>query len=56
MIGKATVLSALGDRPAVRKLLQQIDATLARKPKLSSELKRELDIARSQLNAAIIPG
>lgn len=53
MIGKAALLSAQGDRAAVRELLQQIDATLPRKPRLSTELKRELELTRTQSNAAL---
>jgi Tfp pilus assembly protein PilF len=55
MIGKATVLAALGDRAAVRNLIQQIDATLPRKPNLSNELKRELESTRNNLSAAADP-
>ncbi|HEV2296476.1 MAG TPA: tetratricopeptide repeat protein [Tepidisphaeraceae bacterium] len=56
MIGKATVLWAQGDRAAVRALLQQIDATLPRKPRLPAELKQELELTRTQANAAFDPG
>jgi Flp pilus assembly protein TadD len=53
MIGKATVLAELGERAAVRDLIQQIDAMLPRKPNLSNELKRELESARNNLSASI---
>jgi tetratricopeptide (TPR) repeat protein len=55
MIGKATVLAALGERARLRELIQQIDATLTRKPALSAELKRELESARNSGNAAVDP-
>jgi tetratricopeptide (TPR) repeat protein len=55
MIGKASVLAAMGERAQVRELIQQIDATLPRKPSLSAELKRELELARNNLSAAADP-
>ncbi|MGB7160706.1 MAG: tetratricopeptide repeat protein, partial [Tepidisphaeraceae bacterium] len=56
MIGKATALSGTGDRDELRTLLQQIDAALSHgKPTLSEALKRELEAARSNANAAVDP-
>jgi tetratricopeptide (TPR) repeat protein len=55
MIGKASVLAAMGQRAAVRDVLRQIDAALPRKPQLSPELKRELELARNTLSAAVDP-
>jgi tetratricopeptide (TPR) repeat protein len=55
LIGKASVLAAMGQRAAVRDLLQQIDAALPRKPQLSPELKRELELARNTLSASADP-
>jgi predicted Zn-dependent protease len=52
MIGKASVYSAMGDASAVRDLLRQIDS-LPRKPNLTPELKHELELARSTVNAAV---
>jgi len=53
MIGKASVFSALGDASAVREMLRRIDATLQRKPNLSAELRRELELARTSANATV---
>jgi hypothetical protein len=53
MIGKASVFSALGDASAVREMLRRIDAALQRKPNLSAELKRELELARTSANATV---
>jgi len=55
LIGKASVLAAMGQRAAVRELLQQIDAALPRKPELSPELKRELELTRNTLSASVDP-
>lgn len=55
MIGKVTVLSALGERAQVRELLQQINVALPRNPHLSPEVKRELEQARSHANAGPDP-
>jgi hypothetical protein len=53
MIGKAAVLSARGDRAAVRKLLERIDAALPRKPVLSDELKHDLELTRTEVSTAL---
>jgi len=53
MIGKATTHTAMGDAAGARAMLQRIDQTLARKPSLSAELKRELELARNNANAAV---
>jgi Tfp pilus assembly protein PilF len=53
LIGKASVLAAMGQQGAVRDLLHQIDAALTRKPQLSPELKRELELTRNTLSAAV---
>ena len=53
MIGKATAHTAMGNAAGAREMLQRIDQTLPRRPNLSAELKRELDLARDHANAAV---
>jgi Tfp pilus assembly protein PilF len=55
LIGKASTLSAMGDRDQVRKLLIQVDALLKGGAQIAEPLQRELELARNGLNASIDP-